>query len=111
MRGFWTEKVVAAYLAELAPVRAAVERTRQVYDVLCDATDWQVQSPAVQARLRSYFEQPWPGRRAFVMPGALLRLQAARVIPWVVEGDRTRIFATPAMAAAWLHDDVAARVA
>lgn len=105
VRGFWTDDIAASYLRDLAPVISTIDRSRLVYDVLCDATEWQVQSPTVQTTIQDYFERQWLGRRAFVLPGALLRLQAARVIPRVVENERTKVFTSRVQALAWLASD------
>lgn len=103
VRGFWSVDVTAAYFADLAPLLSDIRRTGQTYDVLSDMTEWQVQSREVQSTIQTYFERPWPGRRAFVVSGALLRLQVARVVPSIVRDPDVKIFETRNDGLAWLE--------
>lgn len=100
--GFWTPVIAANYLRDLAPVIETINQSTVPYDVICDATKWQVQSPAVQGLIRAYFDQPWRGHRALILPSALLRLQAARLIPTVIENEKTKVFMNRYDAVSWV---------
>lgn len=105
VRGFWTLDVAEAYFSALLPVLDSIKRYTPAYDVLTDTSEWHVQATDVQLLLEKYFRNPWPGRRAFIVPSVLLRLQAKRLLPNIIGDPRTMLFDDKASATEWLAID------
>ncbi len=101
--GFWTLETVIEF--ETARRTAVAQLTRslrpgQTAHYLVDRSRQPAQSQEVVAALSAIFSQSgFPGRKAVIISGALLRRQAERVN----EGAETRFFGDRMAALAWLR--------
>lgn len=98
LSGFWTPEVASRFAEELEREINDIGDSAD-FTVLSDSRDFPAQSAAIAQELGMIAVTGAARRSAFIVGGALSKIQASRVMP----GDHIRIFLDEAEARKWLE--------
>ncbi|HJQ18017.1 MAG TPA: hypothetical protein VJ859_13585 [Allosphingosinicella sp.] len=106
LRGYWDEKVMDAFEREETDALEALARLSPPTLCLVDLSQFPPQARNIVDRHTNRLSSPEAkiaARTAVIVPGAIVKMQAHRIIP--TDGNERRMFGSRAEAEAWLFGE------